>query len=343
MSICASHATRIESRRWRPAIAGLLLGFFAALCPFPALHAYETDPFTNRLVPITDAAPELNAQVNLAISDIASHWKGPITEKRFVTAVYHRIGGHGWVDHLESWAMKNPDVEKLPTPRWHSFYRTLPLYASRVSGLFGAGPTLRIGDVLVGTDKIGHFLSQGRKFWRRWKRSGDEAQAAEHSAYTERAIFGSFTTGTYSNADLVANYEGYRFYRSLFEDDVVPGKKAILRLEDGRWIVQREFDWNDHVNAYWDEGLDINDYDRLMTPPVTRELHVYCDDWASAPERYTIDLDEEARLQAKYAMLQLKPRPELRLAVICAAPMPAPAPESEPESAPETTTETASG
>ena len=36
------------------------------------------------------------------------------------------------------------------------------------------------------------------------------------SVTTERGVFGALTTGIYSNADLVANYEGYRFYRGLF-------------------------------------------------------------------------------------------------------------------------------
>ncbi len=61
-------------------------------------------------------------------------------------------------------------------------------------------------------------------------------------------LFGA--TGSYSNADLVANYEGYRFYRSLFDDDVISGKTAILRWENNRWVIQREFDWADHVNEY---------------------------------------------------------------------------------------------
>lgn len=298
-----------------------VVGLLAALLLWPAQapRAYETDPFSNRLVPLHDAAPALNREVNRTIADLVAHWQGPRDDRRMVNEIFHRIGGYYWVDQLERWAMHSPEVEKLPTPRWHSFYRALPLYASRVSGLFGIGPSFRLGDTLVGTDKIGHFLSQGRKFWRRWQRTHDEARAAEHSAFTERAIFGALTTGTYSNADLVANYEGYRFYRSLFEDDVVPGKPAILRWQDDHWVIQREFDWNDHVNAYWDEGLDMNSYDRWMTPPVRRHLLDYCGDWAKDPSRYTIPPDEDARLQARYAMLELRPRPELRLAAICKA------------------------
>ena len=316
MSTCDSRATtrRPKSGVW---LQGLFLGLLAAAWMPPAAHAYETDPFSNRLVPLADSAPVLDLKVNEAIEDVAAHWQGPRSDDGFAKAVYDRIGGHFWVHHLEGWAMKSPEVEKLPTPRRHSFLAQTPWYASRVTLLFGVCPIFRVGDTLIGTDKLGHFAAQGLKFWRRWKRSGDEAKAAEQSAFTERQIFGALTTGAYSNADLVSNYEGYRFYRSLFEDDAVPGKPAILRWEQDRWVVQRAFDWNDHVNAYWDEGLDINDYDRLMTSAVRKVWPEFCGDWAQDPVRYAIAPDMDAQLQARYSMLELQPRPELRMAQIC--------------------------
>src|SRR5262249_11830856 len=82
-------------------------------------------------------------------------------------------------------------------------------WATRVVKLFGVCPTVKVNGVLVGTDKLGHFVGQGRKYYQRWLKSHDEARAAQQSAYTERAIFGSKTTGVYSNGDLVSNYEGY--------------------------------------------------------------------------------------------------------------------------------------
>jgi len=50
-------------------------------------------------------------------------------------------------------------------------------------------------------------------------------------------------------------YEGYRFYRSLFEDAVVGDKPALLAWKQDHWIMQRPFDWSDHVNDFWDEAL----------------------------------------------------------------------------------------
>jgi hypothetical protein len=217
--------------------------------------------------------------------------------------------------------MQAPEIERLSTPRHESIYAGHPLWATRVAAIFGVGPTLKINNVLVGSDKLGHFLSQGRKFYRRYLRHRDVTRAAERSAYTERALFGQMSTGSYSNADLVANYEGYVFYRSLFEDGAVPGKPAILRWDEDHWEIQRPFDFADHVNEYWDEALNINHYDGLLYPHIEERLKRFCGDYRAAPQRYEIVGEE--RLINRYRHLQLRQTSELRLSRLCAPVEPA--------------------
>jgi len=288
--------------------------FIALLAPI-ACAAYETDQFSNRLSDITDSTALLDNKVNQTIRDIVENWRGPRNDWKFVNAVFHRIGGHHWVDKIERWAMKSPDIQRLNTPRHKSIYQGHPFWATRVAGLFGVGPTIKVNHQLIGSDKLGHFLSQGRKFYRRYLKSHDEAQAAEQSAFTERAIFGQITTGVYSNADLVANYEGYRFYRSLFEDGIAGDKLAILAWRDGHWIIQRKFTFADHVNAYWDEALNIDDYDRLLYPHMKARLQTFCPDYYIAPEMYVIENEE--KLKQRYSMLQLRETSDLRLDHLC--------------------------
>ncbi|MGB5488048.1 MAG: hypothetical protein WBN06_11705 [Lysobacterales bacterium] len=282
----------------------------------PALvGAYETDQFNNRQQDIKDSTSILNQQVTLAIAGVIVGLGNEPRERKVVDGIYYKIGGKHWVDKLERFAMDSSEVEKLTTPPHDSIYSGHPFYATRVAGLFGVGPTLKINGVLVGTDKLGHFLSQGRKFYHRWVKLQDESKAAEHSAYTERAIFGQMTTGSYSNADLVANFEGYRFYRSLFEDNIVPGKPAILTWEGDHWIMQRPFDWADHVNDYWDEALNINHYDTLLYTHMKNRFLTFCDSYHANPELYEVH-DEEA-LKNRYRYLQLRETSELRLSQLC--------------------------
>jgi hypothetical protein len=297
----------------RAAFAGLLV---AILCLAPApCRAYESDQFTQRLEPLKDSTAVLDARVNASIDKAIANWRGPRSERRVVDAIYHDIGGHHWVDHIERWAMNSDEVDRTEPPRKDTLYQGHPIWATRVAGLFGVSPTIEVNGVHIGTDKLGHFLSQGRKFWRRYLKYGDEARAAERSAYTERALFGQMTTGAYSNADLVANYEGYRFYRSLFDDDVIPGKPAILSWAGDHWVRQRPFTFADHVNDYWDEALNINDFDALLYPYMKKRLLTYCGDYRESPESYRVH--GEASLMKRYHDLQLRDTRELRLGNLC--------------------------
>jgi hypothetical protein len=277
--------------------------------------AYETDQFYNRAQPIADSTEVLNRKVNETLAEIVANWRKGHNEKAFVSKVYHELGGHHWVDKLERWAMKSPEVDKLKTPRYDSIYAGMPFWSTRTTFFFGIGATIRVNNQLIGSDKIGHFYSQGRKYYRRYLKSRSEEEAARHSAYTERAIFGSGTTGSYSNADLVANYEGHRFYRSLFEEDIIPGKPAIVRWENDRWVIQREFDWADHVNEYWDEALNVNRFDNLMYKRMRKKMVALCPKYWENPSLYTIESEEA--LKDRYSHLQLSDSWHMRLDYLC--------------------------
>lgn len=280
-------------------------------------YSYETDPLTHRLVDIEDSTALLNKEVNLALSEVIKDWKGPKNNIKLVKQVYLKLGGHHWVDKLEKYVNKSDSIEKLPTKRYQSFYADFPLWASRVTKLMGVGPIFKLNQQLVGTDKLGHFFSQGKKFYMRFNKLGSVKQAAQKSAFTERAIFGQKTTGTYSNADLVANFEGFLFYRSFFEDDVIPGKQALFKWHDGHWQLQRSFDWKDHVNAYWDEGINLNYYDKWLQPHVRTVFLAQCPQFSASPESYEIDQSIELQLIEKYKDLRLRPNLELKLSNLC--------------------------
>ena len=136
----------------------------------PLLYAYETDQVTNRHQKINDSTEILNEQVNEALLELSRNWRGPRDEKRFISRVYHKIGGHHWVDRLERWAMNSEQVEKLDIGRYESIYSKHPITATRVTKFFGIGPTIKLNNHLVGSDKIGHFISQGKKFNYRWRK-----------------------------------------------------------------------------------------------------------------------------------------------------------------------------
>lgn len=292
----------------------------AALVFCAVASANETDQFYDRDKPIADSTEVLNKKVNETIAEIVARRRNDPKQKNIVNAVYRKLGGRRFVDKLERWLIKSPEVEKREVRRRDSIYSGMPIWSTRTIYILGLGPTLSVNNQLIGSDKISHFLSQGWKFHKRYQKYGSEEAAAKRSVFTERAIFGSAATGSFSNADLVANFEGYRFYRSLFEDDVIPGKPAILRWEDGRWVVQREFDWADHVNEYWDEALNMNSYDVLLRKRMHKKLVNICPQYWHDPAIYRIENEEE--LRGRYAHLGMCDTRDTRLDTLCIAHLP---------------------
>jgi len=47
-----------------------------------------------------DACALLDGRVNLSIQTAVAEWKGPRNDWKFVTAIYHDLGGHHWVDKI---------------------------------------------------------------------------------------------------------------------------------------------------------------------------------------------------------------------------------------------------
>jgi hypothetical protein len=280
-----------------------------------ATIAYETDQYTNRSAPIADSTEVLNREVNHALEEILAERREDRDQMAIVDAFYRKLGGLHWVDRLERWAINSPEVEKLETGRYESVFADQPLWATRVTKLFGVGKTIRVNQQLIGSDKLGHFISQGRKYYRRYLKFDSEERAAERSAFTERAIFGQISDGIYSNADLVANYEGHRFYRSLFEDNINSDKPAILSWDSDHWVLQREFDWADHVNEYWDEALNVNHYDAGLYRYMYESFLDMCPQYWERPGLYTVA--NEDVLKQRYANLGLRDASELRLDSLC--------------------------
>ena len=276
---------------------------------------HESDQYSNRLLPIAETLPALDARVNQALAHITANWRGPRNDYRLATEVFYRIGGLHWVDHLEDWAISNNQLERLPQHGYQSIYDSAPILAGFIIRVFGISPTIRLNGSLVGTDKLGHFLSQGFKYYRRYQKYHNEARVLRLGARVERHIFGYMTTGIYSNADLVANYEGMRFYQSLSHDNIVSGKPAIVGWRGNAPYIQRPFTMSDHVNDYWDEALNPSEYSIWMQEYLSSRLPELCPDYWRAPSRFVSR--HERQLRQQYAGLGLKEARHNRMDQVC--------------------------
>jgi len=302
--------------RFRPATATVLATLLATALLLPgSTIAYETDQYTDRLEKLGDSTDILDREVNEALEKIAASWHNGDKRGRFATQVYQELGGRHWVDKLERFAIRSPEVERIERDKETSIYGGLPFWSTRVVFIVGVGKTIKLNDTLVGTDKLGHFLSQGWKYHKRHLRGKTEERVVQLGVRNEKGIFGAASTGVFSNADLVANYEGYLFYRSLFEDDLVAGKPAIIHFVGDRAVVQRPFDWRDHINEYWDEALNPNRYSPSLGKHVARNLEHLCADFERDPAAFIPRTNPT--LERRYAHLGLRDASDFRLDQVC--------------------------
>lgn len=169
-----------------------------------------------------------------------------------------------------------PNKNKIFTEWEDSIYRDTTLWQGISLKLKGILSTMKINGHIVGVDKLGHFFVEGWSFFERAYLDQDEISimdAIHWGQKTERTYFGMTTTGIYSNADLVANFNGMRFWNSIlsFSPDALSGNlpSSYLSCQNGNWKIVRDFDIRDYVDAAFDEGINCNYYD---TPKI--EEHV---------------------------------------------------------------------
>jgi hypothetical protein len=122
-------------------------------------------------------------------------------------------------------------------------------------------------DVFVGTDKIGHFTGIGYEYFKRaYLQKKGKARAIEYGLVSEQTYFGKLSTGFFSHADLVANYQGMIFWSRVLNEtialnDEFKGRPYII-CKDGKWEENEIFDWRDYVDPMMDEGINCNTFGR---------------------------------------------------------------------------------
>ena len=165
--------------------------------------------------------------------------------------------------------------------------------------------TMQIGDVYLGTDKIGHFFDKGSiliEHYFKERGSGMSAEDAEASAVGlgtgdnfilgEDAVLGSWSSGVYANADLAADFSGMLFFKNLTLEVTLADEtlRPMLTLVDGYWElsdhVRRDSDFfTRFITDHFDEALNPSKFRWGLQSDVARAvakrgpdiLDWYCD------------------------------------------------------------------
>jgi hypothetical protein len=252
-----------------------------------AAHALESDAFWAWGKPLRDSSDAINAKVNAELRAIVDEANAAKPERRECTTLERRFMRRmrfPSFQTVEVWAMGSPLVDRTPsTPEEEARYRKEWLLGATIPGdvvrWMPPSPIISVNGVRFGTDKLGHFFSEGILLhWRFESRREEgesvadaEANALKWSVLTERTFLGLSTSGVFSRGDLEANHEGLRFYNQLCDVD-----DPMLRLVDGAWTQTRPFDIRDYVTPEWDETWQSPIYGAMRWPRIKRRLETYC-------------------------------------------------------------------
>lgn len=230
-----------------------------------ASQADETDQFMAWGVTLEDAAPVLNAYLNDQITAYIEHRNDaiepPCSCEDLTLEIFNHVFKSRWTARFKDFVRDTDDIDFYP-PKEVSNYRYMNLSIYRgftFPYILPMSRTVRVGDVYVGTDKFGHMLGFGKRYYKRYLRhvrygmDKDEAidEVVRHGVFVENTIVGKLVDGIFSHADLEANYQGFLLARGFCE-----GEHPYLDRTDGRWRLTRPVDLRDYVTPYLDESYN---------------------------------------------------------------------------------------
>ena len=254
----------------RRANRGAIVAALCALALALPARALETDQYYAWLRPLADSSDALNAKINFeldaALTEINAANGGRDASCRDALEVIHDRYTLFIFQKIELWAQRTAVLSRIPATQEEELeYRRNWIYAGVAWYDLGRtvppSPTIEIGGVRLGTDKISHFFSEGHYYldWydsaRERGLSHDEAVefAVRRGIAIETTVLGGVISGVISPADLEANYQGLDWYIELCE-----GERPLLERAEAGWRMREPFDLRPYVSPEWDESYFPN-------------------------------------------------------------------------------------
>ena len=140
---------------------------------------------------------------------------------------------------------------------------------------------LRVNGVLIGTDKIGHYFTQGHQYWKVYKISGSKKKAYEMGESQEATYYGLWASGVYSKADLAANNAGLSLYIQLYDflkpsvsnpDNISKSERQTLIEKFKKFTIDIKKDVTGDWNEFENPGL-VNDKTRKAFNCAGQQFH----------------------------------------------------------------------
>lgn len=287
--------------------------------------AYESDTLTDRHVELPDVTHILDRRTQDILDD-AIAWTNrrtgceadlERTRRLLARAIHVRtannelVGDRGGLrafgfDRYSAWIEKGGAARRSFDDR-RDIFGSATVREAPLLKWAGVCSTVRVHDVLLGTDKLDHFFEEGHKAWKKSEYGEDLDAAIAWATETENTIYGLKTSDTFSWADLRADFDGLHFYDTLLDD----GSVAVLG-PDGCVVAGAPFTWADWVTWEYDEVLNPSVHTPSAQMGITRHLELnreaYCSSYRIWGEGYSEHLARVLATRPIYASDEAPPR-----------------------------------
>ena len=259
-------------------VSVLLFAFFIG----HTLQAAETDTLTDRQLPLEDTSSLLNKITNQSLQESLreanSKGAGCIEENLYKELRKH-FGNHtnSTFDERISAGLEHLSRE---IPLENSIYRDWSAWDGMGMGLGIAkktgltiSPVVRVGDQLIGTDKLEHMFGQGfRYFQKNYLDKKGPIKAVRKGVIGEKTFLGGnkIGNGVFSYGDLSANFNGMRFWNHMLQlrDDVLGSKNNLgpyIICKDNRWEQVKQLDFRNYIDDSMDEAINCSKFPSQKT------------------------------------------------------------------------------
>lgn len=233
------------------------------------LWAAETDHYSVDPSEVVDIAESLNRRANDYLSLAVKQTKGcheqALYKKLKIYFANHSKG------KLGKELVLGDDFKKVNVAHNDSVYANWGILNGFLLGRkkaskspLGLAPLIKIGDQVIGTDKIEHMFGMGFSYFHRFYfKEKSLFRVLKYGIFSEKTILGGnrLATGVFSYADLAANFNGMRFWnhilglrKDIIGHDIGPYVECV---EDKFVIVKKNpIDFRNYIDASMDESIN---------------------------------------------------------------------------------------
>ena len=235
----------------------------------PESFSGETDQYLVWGVEMKDSLPAFDAFMAEAIDSFLERANGrvkPICDCEALTQEFFTYLFKGLhASRVRRWFNRSDQVERFPDDSVSNLeYQRMSIYRGlSFPFVLPMASTVRLGEVHLGIDKIGHFFGFGRRYYKGYLRfiaSGDDRDEATRRVVRagitqEAGLVGKVVDGIFSHGDLEANFQGFRFARDFCE-----GEASYFTREGEDWLLRRPIEMGPYITPDLDESYNNNHY-----------------------------------------------------------------------------------